>query len=99
MGFWEIKIVNGWGWVPIIKNRGWAHEQITLKKSIPKLLIEDHKNPKTKDKFPIRMVIPAKKFTVAFAKVGYLGLKALFDNQIVNHSKYKITQPSQVKSK
>ena len=63
----------------------------------PKLLIKDHTNPNTNDKFPTRLVIPATNFTATFVKVGYLGLNSIIDNHQVDYRKYTITQPSQVK--
>ena len=41
--------------------------------------------------------IPATNFTATFAKVGYIGIKAILDNHQVNYKKYTITQASQVK--
>ena len=59
--------------------------------STPKLLIKYHKNPNTNSEFTPRLVIPETNFTATFAKVGYLGLKAIIDNHLVNNSKYTIT--------
>ena len=41
--------------------------------------------------------ITEKFFTATFAKVEYLGLKAIIDNHQVYYRKYTITQGSQVK--
>ena len=77
-----------------------VHINESLKtKSIPtpKLLIKNHKKPNKNGEFPTRLVIPATNFTATFAKVGYLGLKAILDNHQVNYFKNTITQASQVK--
>ena len=44
----------------------------------PKLLIKDHKK-KINDEYPTRLIIPATNFTATFSKLGYLGLKAILD--------------------
>ena len=77
-----------------------GHINKSLKtKSIPtpKLLIKDHKKSNTNGEFPTRLVIPATNFIAIFAKVVYLGLKAILDNHQVDYKKYTITQASQVK--
>ena len=70
-----------------------------LKKSLitTKLLIKNNKKPITNSNFPSKLVILSKKFTATSTKVGYLGLKAPLDNNLVNYSKYRITQASKVK--
>eukprot|EP00957_Ditylum_brightwellii_P173578 13215950-Ditylum_brightwellii.AAC.1 len=69
-------------------------------KAIPKpqLLIKDHKE-KIDNEFLTRLVIPATNFAATFLKLGYLGIKRIFDDNNINYAKYTITQASDVKSK
>lgn len=53
------------------------------------------KTTKNKDKtnnFPTRLVVPAINFTVAFHKLGYIGIKKIFDNENINYSKSNHTR-------
>ena len=63
----------------------------------PKLLIKDHKKLRGMGEFPTRLVIPATNFSATFAKVGYLGLKNILENNEINYTKFTIVQSSQVK--
>ena len=63
----------------------------------PKLMIKNHKMINRNGEFPTRLVILATNFTATFAKVGYLGLKAILDNHQVDYKKYTITQALQGK--
>ena len=72
---------------------GHINESLKMKSiPTPKLLIKDHKKPNKNGKFPTRLVIPAINFAATFAKVGYLGLKAILGNHQVKYKKYTITQ-------
>jgi hypothetical protein len=37
--------------------------------------------------FPTRLIVPANNFTSAFPKVGYMGIKKIFDDNVVNYMK------------
>ena len=63
----------------------------------PKLLIKDHKKPNINGEFSKRLVITETNLTATFAKVGYLGLKAIIDTNQVDYKKYMITQASRFK--
>jgi hypothetical protein len=62
------------------------------------LLIKDHKQPKG-GTFPARLAIPASNFTAAFPKMGYLGIKRIFDLNKVPYAKRTIVQASDLKEK
>ena len=49
----------------------------------PKLLVKDHKKRKSDRNFPMRLIMPATNFTVAFSKHGYKGIKAVFEENNV----------------
>ena len=53
----------------------------------PELLIKDHKNPNKFFECPTRLVTPAENYTATFAEVGYFGMKALLNNNLVNNSR------------
>jgi hypothetical protein len=63
----------------------------------PKLLIKDHKPMNEKGEYMMRLIVPATNFTVAFPKVGYLGIKNIFDQNGIDYSGSTITQASQLK--
>jgi hypothetical protein len=63
----------------------------------PKLLIKDHKPMNEKGEYVTRLIVPATNFTVAFPKVGYLGIKNIFDQNGIDYSGSTITQASQLK--
>ena len=72
-------------------------EVVSINKSLqtksiptPKLLIKYHKTPNTDGKLPTRMVMPATNSVANFVKLGYLGLKALLNNHMVNYKKFTI---------
>jgi hypothetical protein len=52
----------------------------------PSLLIKDHKKPLEDGNFPTRLVIPADNFTSAFPKLGYKGIKKIFDDREVKYA-------------
>jgi hypothetical protein len=49
--------------------------------------------------FPTRLVIPASNFTAAFPKMGYLGIKRIFDLNKVPYNQRIIVQASDLKEK
>jgi hypothetical protein len=63
----------------------------------PKLLIKNHKPMNSKGEYMTRLIVPATNFTAAFPKVGYLGIKNIFDQNGVDYSGSTITQASQLK--
>jgi hypothetical protein len=67
----------------------------------PKLLIKDHKpkSPATGEKYPTRLICPANNFISAFPKLGYLGLKKIFDDNAIYYKSNMIIQASDLKAK
>jgi hypothetical protein len=65
--------------------------------SLPKLLRKDHKKKDKWGNFPTKLVITATNFTSAFPKLGYLGIKKIFDDEKVNYMKKTIVQASHAK--
>ena len=65
----------------------------------PKLLIQDHKKINEKGEFLTRLLIPATKFTAAFSKTGYLGIKRCLDKGKVNYSRVSIVQTYELKER
>jgi hypothetical protein len=63
------------------------------------LLIKDHPDPDETNMFPTRLVVPANNFTSAFPKVGYMGIKKIFDDNRVNYMKKTIIQAVDLKEK
>ena len=65
----------------------------------PKLLIKDHKkiDPNT-DRYPTRLICPANNFVSAFPKLGYLGIKQIFEDNQINYTPFTIIQASDLKS-
>jgi hypothetical protein len=51
-----------------------------------------------KGEYVTRLIVPATNFTAAFPKVGYLGIKNIFDQNGINYSGSTITQASQLKT-
>eukprot|EP00957_Ditylum_brightwellii_P044476 3374085-Ditylum_brightwellii.AAC.1 len=64
----------------------------------PQLLIKDHKKKKN-GYYLMRLVIPATNFAATFSKIGYLGIKKIFDDNGVRYNKYTIQQASDLKQK
>jgi hypothetical protein len=50
----------------------------------PKILIKDHKGPDQEGNFPTRLVVLATNFTAGFPKLGYMGIKSVFEEQGVD---------------
>ena len=60
----------------------------------PKMLIKYHNKPNKNGYFTISLVIPATKLLDNLAKLGYLGLKLILDNHLVNYLKHDIIKAS-----
>ena len=64
----------------------------------PKLIITDHKKKKDKEgDFPSRLIIPVNKFMSAFPRLGYLGIRRIFDTNQVKYETNIISQASNLK--
>ena len=63
----------------------------------PKLLVKDHKKIGADGLFPTRLLCPASNFTACFPKLGYLGIKRIFDSNKINYAKRNIVQASDLK--
>ena len=59
--------------------------------------VYDHKKKDRNNNFPTRLVVPATNFTAAFPKIGYIGIKKIFDNGNVNYLRKTIIQASDLK--
>jgi hypothetical protein len=46
--------------------------------------MKDHKKKDKWGQYPTRLVIPATNFTSAFPKLGYLGIKKIFDDETID---------------
>ena len=68
-------------------------------KSIPtsKLIIKDHKKVNEEGDYPSRLIVPASNFTSGFPRLGYLGMKRIFDSAKINYEERTITQASTLK--
>ena len=65
----------------------------------PSLLIKDHKKIDKSGFYPTRLLCPASNFTSCFSKLGYLGIKRIFDSNEIDYEKRNIKQASDLKSK
>ena len=63
------------------------------------LLIKDHKKKNAEGVFPTRIIVPATNFTAGFAKLGYLGIKRIFNKENINYFSATIVQASDMKGK
>ena len=63
----------------------------------PKILIKDHKEPDAEGNFPTRLVVPATNFTAGFPKLGYKGIKSVFEEHDIDFEARTITQASSLK--
>ena len=52
----------------------------------PKSLVKDQKKPDREGNFPTRLLVSATNFTAAFPKLGYIGIKKIFDKEKLNCS-------------
>eukprot|EP00957_Ditylum_brightwellii_P185790 14145237-Ditylum_brightwellii.AAC.1 len=64
----------------------------------PHLLIKGHKD-KVNNEFPNETGHSGHQFAAAFSKIGYLGIKRIFDANNIEYARYTITQASDLKSK
>eukprot|EP00957_Ditylum_brightwellii_P092278 7025784-Ditylum_brightwellii.AAC.1 len=64
----------------------------------PHLPMKDHKKKKN-GQYPMRLVIPATNFAATFSKIGYLGIKKIFNDNGVRYNKYTIQQALNLKQK
>jgi hypothetical protein len=83
-----------------LKNLSSLKQSLLKSKSIPspKLLIKDHQPLDAWGVYPTHLVIPATDFTSAYPKMGYLGIKRIFDEAKIDYSKKTIVQALTVKS-
>lgn len=65
----------------------------------PKILIKDHKKKNQEGDFPTRLVVPATNFTAGFPKLGYMGIKKIFEENDVNYGQKNLVQASDLKEK
>jgi hypothetical protein len=80
------------------KEMGFVEEMLDSRAvPTPKLLIKDHKPMNEKGEYVMWLIVPATNFTAAFPKVGYLGIKNIFDQNGIDYSGSTITQASQLK--
>jgi hypothetical protein len=63
----------------------------------PSLLIKDHKKPREDGTFPTRLVIFADNFTSVFPKLGYKGIKKIFDDHGVPYTRRTIINAQHLK--
>ena len=63
----------------------------------PKLIIKDHKKLNEEGDFPSRLIVPANNFTSAFPRLGYLGIRRIFDSNKIKYEINTITQASDLK--
>jgi hypothetical protein len=65
----------------------------------PSLLIKDHKAVQADGSFPTRLVVPADNFTSGFPKLGYKGIKNIFDAHQVKYSRRNIINAEDLKGR
>ena len=46
----------------------------------PKLIINDHKKANEQGEYPSKLTVPANNFISGFPRLGYLGIKRIFDS-------------------
>ena len=63
----------------------------------PKLILKDHKKDGKDGDYPSRLIVPANNFISGFPKLGYLGIKRIFDSLEVNYEERTITQALKLK--
>ena len=64
----------------------------------PKLIIKDHKKANENGDDPSRLIVPANNFTSTFPRLGYLGIKKIFDAGNIDYEARTITQASTLKT-
>ena len=65
----------------------------------PQLLIKDHKDPDENGAYPTWLIVPATNFAAAFSKLGYKGIKAIFDMNGIKIDRFTIVQVAHLKKK
>jgi hypothetical protein len=60
-------------------------------------LVKDHKKKDKWGQFPTRLIISAISFDSAFPKLGYFGIKKIFDDANIDYMKKTIVQTSHAK--
>ena len=65
---------------------------------VPRLIIKDHKKKKANGQYPLRLLIPATKFTQYVAKLGFDVVKSVFDCNDVPYKTYIINRAQILKS-
>ena len=60
------------------------------------MIIKDHKEANEEGGFPNRL-IPANNSTSAFPRLGYLGIKRIFDSKQIEYERHTISQASNLK--
>ena len=85
----------------ISKNEYYAVRENIERKAlpVPKLQIKDHKKKNSKGEYSTRLPLPADNFTAIFPKLGYLGIKRIFDRNRINYSRDTIIQASEMKER
>jgi hypothetical protein len=62
-------------------------------------LIKDRTESDELNNYPTRLVVPANNFTSGFPKLGYGGIKKIFDDNKINYNERTIVQASDLKEK
>ena len=65
----------------------------------PKLIIKDHKKANEEGEYPSRLIVPENNFTSGFPRLGYLGIKNIFDSNGIIYDRHTIVQASDMKEK
>jgi hypothetical protein len=74
------------------KEMGFVEEMLDSRAvPTPKLLIKDHKPMNEIGECMMQLIVPATNFIAAFPKVGYLGIKNIFDQNGIDYSGSTIT--------
>ena len=58
---------------------------------------KDHKAAKKDEEFPTRLVAPTTNFTAGFPRLGYLGIRKIFDNKNIIYDNKTLVQASDFK--
>ena len=88
-------LVDTLGFIMSLNEMGHINESLKTKSiPTPKLLIKDQKKLTSNGVFPTIIVIPETNLSATFAKVGYLGLKNIFENNEMNYTGFKTIQAS-----
>ena len=63
----------------------------------PKILIKDHKKVDASGESPSRLLVPATNFKQAFPKLGYQGIRKVFDREKVKYMRFTKIQATAIK--